>query len=34
MMGSFREYHSINIPQTQTVCLRIVYARKKNSDLR
>ena len=33
MMGSFIDYHS-HIPKTQTVCLRIVYAETKNSDLR
>ena len=34
MMGSFIDYHSIDIPKTQTVCLRIVYAETKNSGLR
>ena len=29
MMGSFIGYHSIDIPKTQTVCLRIVYAETK-----
>ena len=33
MMGSFREYHG-ETHQTQIVCLRIVYAETKNSDLR
>ena len=34
MMGSFIDYHSVNIQQLKQFGLRIVYAETRNSGLR